>query len=179
MSALDPRSEFVFDVHELGRRPGRSKQMTRVVEAPDGIGIAVIGVPARSPIRLEMLFESVVEGVWATGAAEVQLRGECSRCLEDVEAGLAVELQDLYLYPGKESDDEQAARVEGDLIDIEPLLRDQVVLELPFAPLCRPDCAGLCPQCGANLNRDPDHSHPAGADPRWSALAGLIEDIEE
>ena len=58
----------------------------------------------------------------------------------------------------------------GDLIDLEPVLRDAVVLELPFQPLCRPDCAGLCPQCGANLNDDPGHEHRPDNDPRWDAL---------
>ena len=55
--------------------------------------------------------------------------------------------------------EEEASRLEGDLIDLEPVLRDAVVLELPFQPLCRPDCAGLCPECGANLNDDPGTSH--------------------
>lgn len=61
------------------------------------------------------------------------------------------------------------------MIDLEPILRDAVVLELPFTPLCRPDCAGLCPECGADLNRDPDHGHAEPIDPRWAGLIGLTE----
>ncbi|MEN0072688.1 MAG: DUF177 domain-containing protein, partial [Propionicimonas sp.] len=61
--------------------------------------------------------------------------------------------------------------LEEDLVDLEPLLRDAVVLDLPFTPLCRPDCAGLCPTCGENLNRDPEHSHAEATDARWAGLA--------
>ena len=101
----------------------------------------------------------MVEGVLVTGTAEVELHGECVRCLSAVEDRVEVDLQELFVYPGSEADEEEASRLEGDLIDLEPLLRDAVVLELPFQPLCRPDCAGLCPQCGANLNDDPGHEH--------------------
>ncbi len=169
--APDPRSSLVFDVRELGRRAGLSKSVHRVAEAPQGLGIEVIGVPPGSPIDLDLLFESVVEGVLVTGDAGVHLRGECSRCLEDVEFTDVIEVQELYLYPGKEPDDTEAGRVEDELIDLEPLLRDAVVLDLPFTPLCRDDCAGLCADCGANLNNDPDHTHVDETDPRWSGLA--------
>ena len=64
-------------------------------------------------------------------------------------------------------------RLEGDLLDLEPVLRDAVVLALPFQPLCRPDCLGLCPECGARLADDPDHTHDAPIDPRWAQLQQL------
>ncbi|MDO5683949.1 MAG: DUF177 domain-containing protein, partial [Propionibacteriaceae bacterium] len=73
--------------------------------------------------------------------------------------------------PGAEPDDVEASRIVGELIDLEPLVRDEVVLELPFMPVCREDCAGLCQTCGANLNKDPDHSHGERIDPRWGDLA--------
>jgi uncharacterized protein len=62
--------------------------------------------------------------------------------------------------------------LEGDFFDLEPVLRDAVVLALPLQPVCREDCLGLCSECGALLNEDPDHHHDA-ADPRWAALQGL------
>jgi uncharacterized protein len=172
----DPRSQLVFDTHELGRRVGMMKQVQRVAPAPDGIGIDVIGVPPSSGIDLDLRFESVVEGVLVTGTAEVLLRGECVRCLEPVESSDEIDLQELYLYPDKELDDVEASRLEGDQLDLEPVLRDAVVLDLPFAPLCRPDCAGLCSECGANLNADPGHNHDDGTDPRWAGLAGWTTD---
>lgn len=173
---LDPRSGLVFDTHELSRRAGVMKQVTRVADAPDGIGIDVIGVPPGSPIDFDLRFESVVEGVLVTGTAEVRLRGECARCLDEILDSVEIDIQELYCYPDKERDDAEASRIEGELIDLEPVLRDAVVLDLPFTPLCQPDCAGLCPQCGANLNRDPRHEHGEATDPRWAGLTAWTTD---
>lgn len=167
----DPRSGLVLDTHELSRRAGVMKEVTRIAEAPDDLGIEVIGVPPGSPIDFNLRLESVVEGVLVTGTAVVQLRGTCARCLDEISTEEEIDLQELYCYPGKELDDEEASRIEGDLIDLEPVLRDAVVLDLPFTPLCRPDCAGLCPECGANLNADPGHGHDLAVDPRWTGLA--------
>ena len=170
---LNPRSGLVLDTHELGRRAGAMKLIRTTVEAPADLGIAVIGVPPGSPIELDLRLESVVEGVLVSGTASVQVRGECVRCLGEVSDQLEVDIQELYVYPGVEQDDDLASRLEGDLIDLEPLLRDEVVLDLPFQPLCRDDCLGLCVECGANLNDDPAHRHGAALDHRWEALRGL------
>ena len=170
---LDPRSDLVLDTHELGRRPGAMKLIRATVEAPADLGIAVIAVPPGSPVELDLRLESVVEGVLVSGTATVQVHGECVRCLGQISDWLEVDIQELYVYPGVESDDDLAGRLEGDLIDLEPLLRDVVVLGLPFQPLCRDDCAGLCVECGANLNDDPNHRHEAALDPRWEALRNL------
>lgn len=143
------------------------------VPAPEGIGIAVIGVPTGSPISLDITLESVTEGVLVSGAATVELAGECARCLEPVSDQLTVDLQELYVYPESEATEDEASRIVDESVDLEPLVRDQVVLELPFTPLCRPDCEGLCVTCGANLNEDTDHQHEDGYDARWAALAGL------
>ena len=155
------------------------KTIQRVAEAPDGIGTDVIGVPPGSSIEFELRLESVVEGVLVTGAAEVTLAGQCGRCLEPISFDEEIDLQELYLYPDKEPDDEEASRLDGELLDLEPLLRDTVVLDLPYTPLCRPDCAGLCPDCGADLNADPDHSHGEKIDPRWADLTGWTAADEE
>lgn len=170
---LDPRSELVLNTHELGRQPGVSRQVQTTVPAPTGLGLAVIGVPPESEVELDVLLESVVEGVLVTGTAVVQLSGECVRCLGEVSQELTVDLQELFVYPGSDAEAEEASRLQGDLLDLEPILRDQVVLDLPYRPLCRDDCEGLCATCGANLNDDPDHGHDAPVDPRWAPIAGL------
>jgi uncharacterized protein len=170
---LDPHSGLVFDTHELGRGAGGMKRVTRTVEAPADLGIEVIAVPPGSPIDLDLMLESVVEGVLVTGSASVQLRGECVRCLVEISDEIEVDLQELYVHPGSEADEEEAGRMEGDLIDLEPLLRDAVVLDLPFQPLCRTECRGLCAECGADLNADPDHGHDGQIDPRWAKLSAL------
>ena len=158
---------------------GAMKEIHRIAEAPDGIGTDVIGVPPGSPVEMELRLESVVEGVLVTGTAEVLIQGSCARCLDEISETEEIDLQELYCYPGKELDDPDASRIEGDLIDLEPVLRDAVVLDLPFTPLCRPDCAGLCPECGANLNQDPDHGHAESVDPRWAELAEWAQPSNE
>jgi uncharacterized protein len=155
-------------------------QVRRTAEAPAELGIEVIGVPQGSPVEFDLRLESVVEGVLLTGTAEVRMAGQCVRCLVDLTDTSVVDFQELYVYPGNESDDvdteEEIRHLVGDLLDLEPVLRDAVVLDLPFQPLCRPDCRGLCPECGADLNADPEHSHDAPIDPRWTGLASWPHD---
>lgn len=168
--SVDPRSGLVLNTHDLGRGAGAMRTVSTVVDAPEGLGTDVIGVPPASPVRLDLKLESVVEGVLVTGTAVVDVAGECGRCLEKIEDELVIDILELYVHPGSDFDEEEASRMEGELIDLEPLVRDEVVLEMPLQPLCREDCEGLCPTCGANLNDDPDHGHGAAVDPRWADL---------
>ncbi len=123
-----------------------------------------------------------MEGVLVTGEARASLDGECVRCLEPIADELDVTFQELFLYddqvtPGGDPDeDDGVSMLEDDLLDLEPLLRDSVVLALPFQPLCEDDCAGLCVECGARLAEDPDHTHEAAIDPRWAGLTALKND---
>ncbi|HEY5135042.1 MAG TPA: YceD family protein, partial [Candidatus Nanopelagicales bacterium] len=185
LTTIDPRSPLVLDTRELGRRAGSMQEVSLTVPAPAGIGIMSIGVPEGSEVELDVRLESVIDGVLVSGTALVQLTGECSRCLDPISDELEVDLQELYVYGETDSrgrpvahesveddaDDEQA-RLVGDHLDLEPVLRDAVVLDLPLAPVCRDDCPGLCPQCGFRLEDDPEHDHDV-IDPRWAALAGL------
>jgi uncharacterized protein len=152
------------------------REVRRQVPAPEALGVDLIRVPLGSDVELDLRLESVVEGVLVSGTAQVPLSGECGRCLEALSDELVVDLQELFAYA--ESDtagDEETARMEGDLLDLEPLLRDAVVLALPLTPLCRKDCAGLCVDCGGRLDDLPaDHAHDA-PDPRWAGLAGLLD----
>jgi uncharacterized protein len=168
----------VIDTHELNRRAGSQREVSFVAAAPAELGIDVIGVPEGDPIQFDLRLESVVEGVLVTGTASGRLVGECARCLVDIEDEFLADVQELYVYPGSDAEPDEASRMEGDLIDLEPALRDQVVLELPFQPLCTDDCPGLCPECGVRLVEEPGHQHEDGADPRWSALTGLLQQDE-
>lgn len=169
---LDARSPLVLEIHELARRAGTMKELHRVVPAPVDLGIDMIGVPEGADVELDLRLESVVEGVLVTGTADVPLAGECARCLQKFTDESSYDMQELYFYPGKDAE-EDALFIEDELIDLDPVLRDAVVLELPFTPLCRDDCLGLCPTCGFVLNDDPDHSHGEQVDPRWEALQNL------
>ncbi|MER5887346.1 DUF177 domain-containing protein [Streptomyces sp. NPDC001941] len=184
---LDHRNPLVFDTHELGRRPGALQRVSRTVEAPGApaFGIeGVIGVPQGAPVVIDLRLESVMEGVLVTGTARASVEGECVRCLEPVERELDADFQEMFSYPdtddrGRQTaagddaeDDEDMVPLEDGMFDLEPVLRDAVVLALPMQPVCREDCAGLCPDCGINLNDAPDHHHEA-VDIRWAALQGL------
>ncbi len=172
---LDPRAPLVLDTRELGRRPGSMREMTLTEPAPADLGIEVLGVAEGSPVELDLRLEAVMEGVLVTGTARATLTGECARCLEPLVDEIDVRFQELFVYEDHASDDEEdeVSTLQDDLVDLEPLLRDAVVLALPFQPLCRDDCPGLCTECGARLADDPDHAHDAAIDPRWAALTEL------
>lgn len=181
-SLLDPRAPLVLDTRELGRRPGSQRQVTRTVPAPADLGIEVLRVPEGSPVDLDLRLEAVMEGVLVTGSASAGLTGECVRCLEPITDEVDVRFQELYLYDDQDltsEEDDEVSMLEGDLLDLEPLLRDAVVLALPFQPLCTDDCPGLCPECGARLAEDPDHGHEAPVDPRWAGLTALQQDQQD
>jgi len=144
------------------------------------MALDVIGVPVGSDVALDLRLEAVMEGVLVSGTAEVHVAGECVRCLEPLEDDLVVDVQELYAYPGSSSadaDEDEVHHLEGDLLDLEPVVRDAVVLALPLQPVCEEDCPGLCVECGARLAEDPDHRHDA-LDPRWAALGGLLDGRE-
>ncbi len=115
-----------------------------------------------------------------TGTARLHVVGECVRCLTEVREDVEVDVQELYVHDGSPEagydEDDEVSLLQDDLVDLEPVLRDGVVLDLPFQPLCRPDCAGLCPTCGARLDDHPGHHHDDATDPRWAALGALSGD---
>lgn len=192
-AALDHRAPLVFDTRELGRRPGALKRLSRTVEAPENLGIEVIGVPSGADVEIELRLEAVMEGVLVTGTVRAPLKGECVRCLEPLEQRCEAEFQEMFSYPdadvrsrpadtGDDVEDEDAEEthfLEGDLFDLEPVLRDAVVLSLPMRPVCQEDCPGLCAECGARLAEDPDHQHEDAVDIRWAALEGLADTIQD
>ena len=173
---LDVRAPLVLDTRELGRRPGSMRRVSFVAPAPEDLGTPLIGVPSGAPIELDLRLEAVMEGVLVSGVATMVLVGECGRCLDAVSQRHEVDLQELYAYPGAgESDpDDELPTLVDDHLDLEPALRDAIVLDLPAAPLCRDDCPGLCSECGARLEDvGEDHRHDS-TDPRWAALSRLL-----
>ncbi|WP_432496501.1 YceD family protein [Kineococcus gypseus] len=177
---LDPNAPLVLSTHELGRRPGTMRTLRRTVPAPADLGIAVIGVPEGSDLELDLRLEAVMEGVLVSGTVRGRAVGECVRCLTEVTEDVEVEVQELFAYPGKtpaevgEDDDEVREVAPGELIDLEPTVRDAVVLELPF----QPECDGPCQQdyeIGVSERTPGDEGTEEPADPRWSALQGLLE----
>ena len=149
----------------------------RVIPAPKDLGLELIRVPEGADLALTLRMESVTEGVLVSARAQAALQGECGRCLREISETLDATFQELYAYEhsttDETTDEDEVGRLQGDLVDLEPALRDAVVLALPVTPLCRDDCPGLCPECGVHWDELPaDHSH-GQVDPRWAALSQL------
>lgn len=179
---MDTHSPLVVSTRELGRQPGAMRTLERTVPAPADLRTEVIAVPSGGDLALDLRLEAVMDGVLVSGTVTARLAGECVRCLAPLHRQLVVDVAELYLYPGgrqaalKDGDEEaeELYELDGDLLDLEPAVRDAVVLALPFQPVCRPDCPGLCPDCGIRLDEaEPGHHHTV-RDPRWAALEGLL-----
>lgn len=171
---------LAFDAIDLVHRPGAQRTIARTVEAPAlADAPAAMWVPAGEPVEVGGTLESVVEGIYAGGTARAHLVGECSRCLDPIEDDVEIRFDELFTYPEKVPRDisaeerEEIVVLDGDEVDLGPLVHDGLVLAVPASPLCREDCAGLCAQCGARLEDDPDHHHDV-IDDRFAALQGLF-----
>jgi uncharacterized protein len=172
---LDPRQPFVLEVRELGRRPGSMRAVHTEVPAPAGMSVGMAEIPPGLPLTLDLRLESVVEGVLVSGTVTAAVTAECARCLTPVSDSVSVAITELFAYPEsateQTSDEDEVSHLVGDLLDLEPVVRDALVLDLPLSPLCRDDCRGLCAGCGERLDDLPDdHTHTT-TDPRWAALA--------
>ncbi len=177
MSAADRpnhASPWVIDARTLGRRPGSLKAVRLAAPVTEPVGLEVVAVPPGAQIDLDLRLEAVAEGVLVSGTAATTAVGLCSRCLVELTELVVAQIRELYAYPDSATaattDDDEVERLVDDLVDIEPVVRDEVVLSLPLAPLCRPDCPGLCVECGEGFDDlEPGHSHET-LDPRWDAL---------
>lgn len=160
---------FRINVADLLKRPGA--QRTVSVVAPlaglEGPGSAV---PADAPLGLDLTLERVSEGIVVRGSVRARWAAPCSRCLSPVGGDIAVHVDELYERTPLEG---ETYPLEDDICDLEPLVRDAVLLELPGVPLCRPDCAGLCGECGADRNAVACDCGTSEPDPRWAALRSL------
>jgi len=177
-------SPLVLNISRLGRRPGALLTVDETVASPARMGLDLIAVDEGAPLALDLRIESVSEGVLVSGTVSGPTSGECARCLTRVVGDVRVELTELFAYPDsvtdETTDEDELARVHtaggADMIDLEQPIIDAIGLALPFAPLCGPDCAGLCPQCGVPMaTAEPGHSHEQ-IDPRWAKLAGMFSD---
>lgn len=171
MSKFTP-TPYTVPVLELIHRPGEMRERTLDIIEPDGYGNAVIRVPKGGELFIQLRMESLHDGILVSADVDTVAEGECVRCLIDVKVPIEVEFQELFAYSVDEAFDYS---VHGDHVDLEPLVRDAVVLALPFQPVCQKDCLGLCPRCGARLLDNPGHEHEAPVDARWGALAALSE----
>jgi uncharacterized protein len=161
-----------IDVRHLVDRPGATRSV-QVVEPVGGLRLELAAVPEDAPVRADLLLESVVEGILVSGPISGRARLSCARCLRPFEQGFGVEVQELFSRSAAPGGEEYLLSSQGE-IDIEPMVRDAVLLSLPFSPLCRPGCLGLCERCGGDRNLGECTCGPEPADPRWAALDGLF-----
>ncbi|MBG6107000.1 DUF177 domain-containing protein [Frigoribacterium sp. CG_9.8] len=164
------KTPYTVDVYDLMHRPGEMRERTLDIVVPEEFGNAMIAAKVGSDLQIGLRMESLHDGILVSADIDGTAAGECGRCLIDIEQAIQVEIQELFAYS---SDEAFEYEVHEDTIDLEPLVRDAVVLSLPFQPVCQEDCLGLCPQCGVRLLDNPGHEHENAIDPRWAALGSL------
>ena len=161
---------------ELRRRPGTQREV-RVATPVPGLAITSAHVPEGADIALDATLEAIEGAVTLSGTATAPWTGECRRCLDPVEGVLEVVLSEVF---EPHPIDGETYPLEGDEVDLEPVVRDGVLLQLPLAPLCRPDCPGPAPDAFPTIVEDGEadvagDGEPAEAprDPRWAGLDQL------
>jgi len=170
----DLRNPLVFDTRDLA--PGAARTLTRRVPAPEHMAVELARVPAGAELDLDIQLEGVTEGVLVTATVTGPLAGECARCLEAFNSEFKVRFQELFVLAtdAERADDaetEDSYLLDGSgLLDLEPAVRDAIVLELPLSPLCEDGCQGLCVECGVRLaDAEPGHGHEQRGT-LWAAL---------
>lgn len=158
---------FVLQVRDIVRKPGYSREFELTNSFGENVGEGVAAITAGRDVVIRGLLESVHEGILATGTATTVADAECSRCLDMTTLDVEVDFTELFAYDRSEDSE---MFVVGDSIDIEQIVRDAVVLALPFQPVCRPDCAGLDPETGEKLVPGTARKPQERIDPRWAAL---------
>lgn len=164
------KTSFTVLVRDLVHRPGEQRELELDASATEPWGAGVAVVPAGAPVELRLRLESVHEGILVSGDAATTAEAECVRCLRELRLAVEVVFQELFAYPGSDGFDHQ---VHDDHVDLEPVVRDEVVLALPFQPVCPEGCRPVetGEGVGVYLSGDP---LPEQVDPRWAALADFV-----
>ncbi|TFC19001.1 DUF177 domain-containing protein [Cryobacterium algoritolerans] len=153
------------------------------IVVPGDLGEGLVAVKAGSTLTVNLRLETLHEGILVSAQISGKAAGECGRCLIEIELPVQVEFHELFAYS---LDEAYECEVQDDHVDLEPLIRDAVVLSLPFQPVCRSDCPGLDPETGQRLAEAPELEPVEKRDPRWAALMefqasaniGTDEDIQ-
>ncbi|MBT1174418.1 DUF177 domain-containing protein [Bifidobacterium sp. LC6] len=199
-------SPWAIPVAQIASRAGQSKSIDDDFPAPSGIGDNIVGIKEGAPVHVSGQFDSIVDGLIFTGRLVAPFVSECTRCLKPIDEDWPVNVTVFFPYDssadknagrngkgkgGKSGKDEEVDIIAGEdesedtypllengaFADIEAMIRDTLVESLPLQPLCKPDCKGLCSQCGVDLNEEPDHHHDT-TDIRFAGLAALKAQLE-
>lgn len=164
-------NSFVVDISELAGHPGRSRPIkgAQVIEGLKG----VLGwVEDDDPVEVDLMAESLVDGIEVSGEVSGRLQLTCSRCLVHFTEPFRKPVGETFYY--RQVDEEDGYQVEGETIDLEQMLRDIIVLSIPMNPVHSEDCKGLCPRCGNDRNEQDCGHDQAPVDIRWAPLKGLF-----
>jgi uncharacterized protein len=171
MASRSARRPLVISVADLLIHPGVQQRVSVEGELPD-LAVSASGVPPGDAVRADLVLESTGSAVVASGTVRAPWVGECRRCLGEVTGEAVADVREVFERHPTEG---ETYLLDGDEVDLEPLLRDAVLLALPIAPLCADDCGG--PEPGAYRVTAGDAADPAdrsgASDPRWAALDQL------
>jgi uncharacterized protein len=163
-----------FDLRTLRIRSGdQARERVEIELEPLVLGGQAYA-PGPNPVPAELTVTRASSGTVLELALEVTLAGPCFRCLADAELPVSLRLRE-YQATKPEGDEEQSEYLDDDRLDLSAWAHDAIALALPDKILCRPDCAGLCPVCGKDLNAEPHEHSEERTDPRWAALEALRE----
>lgn len=165
------KTPYTVPVFDLVHRPGEMRESELDVAAPSKLGEGLIAVQEGAPVDIDLRIESLHDGLLVSAHVSAEATGECSRCLKPISQSVEVDFAEVFAYATDEAFDYQ---VHDDHVDLEPVVRDAVVLSLPFQPVCRPDCPGLDPETGERIEDLTDYQPREVLDPRWSALTQLV-----
>ncbi|MBK5223853.1 MAG: DUF177 domain-containing protein [Acidimicrobiia bacterium] len=165
-----------ISVTELLRRPGTRREVARTFTSP-GYLVAASTVPEGSDIVVDLVVESTAQSgtLTVTGTVAAPWEGECRRCLADVHGTLEIDVREVFSHSPDALTDDDVWPLEGEEIDLDEVVGESILLALPLAPLCGPDCKGpALDEFPARIDDDTteDGSGPL-ADPRWAALDQL------
>lgn len=168
-----PHTPFTVVVSDLLGHTGARR--TERLSGP--LEIDLDQVATAGPAEAEINLEAIADGLVARGAAEVPVVLRCNRCLTEVDHLAQASITQAYGgLASSDSSDDDIMGIEADgSIDLEPVLHDELSLSIPLVPLCSSTCAGLCPTCGTDLNKDPCAGHPEESSSPFAALQGLFE----
>lgn len=174
---MNSKHDFYLGVTNISRHPGSTLDFNLVGNIDD-LRVAFSYVKASSEIEILGMAEAVHGGILVSGFIRTNWDGECRRCLEVASGEIKVAVRELFEREGKstlETDGIDTYHYSGEVIDLREMVKDQVLLELPLAPLCKVDCKGLCPSCGTDLNYVQCECSRDLIDPRWGALDVLVD----
>ncbi len=166
---------LVFNAAELLRRPGSERRLSLEPTVAE-LGIADPRFDPGSTVTISLRLESLTDGIVVDGQLRAPWADSCRRCLAPAAGEVVSEIHERYQQVVTDPD---AFQIVGDQIDLEPMVRENLLLDAPIAPVCRPECAGLCPTCGIDRNETTCDCLATVSDPRWDALSQLKANLPD